>query len=92
MRKYRLECGEIIEGEITGISCIAPSPKYFRCPYISRDLLDKITRYVALHVGIKFWARIDYKNGNDISYVTYSWCSSYYSPWDLNKFKKKYEI
>ena len=41
--KFKLNCGEIIEGEITYVSCIALSPKYFRCPYMSRDLLDKIT-------------------------------------------------
>ena len=92
MRKYKLECGEIIEGEITSISCIAPSPVYFRNPFMSRDLLDKVTRYVASHVGIDFWTRIDYKDNNNISCVTYSWCSAYYCAWDLPKFKKKYEI
>ena len=92
MSRYRLECGEIIEGEITDVSCIAPDPKYFRSSYMSRDLLDKVTRYVALYAGIRFWTRIAYKDSNHISCITYSWCSTYYCSWDLIKFKKKYEI
>lgn len=92
MRKYRLECGEIIEGEITYISCITPDPAYFRNPYVSRNILDKITLYVALYAGVKYWARIDYKDSNHISHITYSWCSTYYCSLDLNDFRKKYEI
>lgn len=92
MSRYRLECGEIIEGRITGISCIAPDPKYFRNSRMSRDLLDKVTRYVALYTGVKYWARIDYKDSDNISCITYSWCSAYYCGWDLPEFKKKYEI
>lgn len=92
MKRYRLECGEIIEGEITSVSCIAPIPEYFRNSHISRDLLDKVTRYVALYTGVKYWARIDYKDNDNISCITYSWCSTYYCSWDLPKFKKKYEV
>lgn len=92
MSRYRLECGEIIEGEITGVGCITPGPKYFRNPYMSRDILDKATRYIALYVGVKYWARIDYRGSDGISYITYSWCSNYYCSYDLTEFRKKYEI
>ena len=89
--RYRLPCGEIINGEIVNIVSFAPDPNLFFSKHASRRVLEKVTRYCSMHHTL-FWVRVVYHKTGTQYYTTYTWDKHFWDSRNLLMFRKRYEI